>query len=240
MRQSNTYTLIFTAIITIILGFVLSLVSESLRERQEINVAIDAKKNILKSLDFVETEEEPWTNERIQFLFDEYIVSFVIDAFGNRVEGMEIVELDPKIHTDLYPIYSRIGLGNIIEGYSIPISGKGLWSTLYGYFALEADGFTVKGIKFYKHGETPGLGGEVDKDWFTSNFIGKRIIDDSGKLVSIQIVRGEVDETASGAYRQVDGISGATMTTKGLNGFLMSDLQKYNPFFNRIRTGSDS
>lgn len=240
MQQSNTYTLIFTAVVTIILGFMLSMASESLRERKELNVAIDQKKNILRSLDFVETEEEPWTIDRIQSLFDEYIVSFVIDRSGNKVDGINVNELNPKIHTDLYPIYYRVGNGNVIDGYSIPISGKGLWSTLFGYFALEADGATVKGITFYKHKETPGLGGEVEKDWFTRNFIGKRIIDDSGNLVSIHVLKGEVDESSPEAYRQVDGISGATMTTKGLNEFLLSDLQKYEPFFIRIRTGSDS
>ena len=64
---------------------------------------------------------------------------------------------------------------NTVSGYSIPISGKGLWSTIYGYIALEPDGETVKGINFYQHGETPGLGGELEKEWFTSNYIGKKI-----------------------------------------------------------------
>ena len=105
---------------------------------------------------------------------------------------------------------------------------------------MEADGITVKGITFYKHGETPGLGGEVEKEWFTHNFIGKRIIDGQGNLVGIQVVKGQVDELSENAFHQVDGISGATMTSKGLNNFLMTDLQKYEPFFKRIRTKGNS
>jgi Na+-transporting NADH:ubiquinone oxidoreductase subunit C len=114
----------------------------------------------------------------------------------------------------------------------IPISGKGLWSTLYGYFAIEPDCETAKGITFYKHGETPGLGGEVEKKWFQDNFKGKKFIDDNNSLVGIQVVKGSVDETSKEAYRQVDGISGATITSKGLEVFLKEDLAKYQAYFN--------
>ncbi len=232
MQQSNTYTLLFTAVVTIILGFMLSFAATSLKERQELNVTIDIKKNILRSLGFSESDDEPWTQKSIQDIFERNIDSFVIDSDGSKVSD---VSVDNIVQTDQYPVYCNHIPGGGIDGYAIPISGKGLWSTLYGYIALESDGMTVKGITFYKHGETPGLGGEVEKEWFTSNFVGKRIVDDNGKLVSIQIIKGEVDESSSDAYHQVDGISGATMTSKGLNAFLRSDLEKYEPFFQRIR-----
>ena len=77
MRQSNSYTLIFTGIVTIILGFLLSIAATSLKEKQELNVAIDIKKNILRSLDFPETQDEPWTIEIIQEMFDKNIISYV-------------------------------------------------------------------------------------------------------------------------------------------------------------------
>jgi Na+-transporting NADH:ubiquinone oxidoreductase subunit C len=238
MQQSNSYTLIFTGIVTVILGFLLSIAATSLKEQQELNVAIDIKRNILRSLEFQESQDELWTTEIIQTLFDSNIVSFVIDETGKIVDGMNVEDIDTKSNSMLAPVYCKKREGKEIEGYAIPISGKGLWSTLYGYFALEADGMTVKGIKFYKHGETPGLGGEVDKEWFTQNFIGKRIVDEEGNFVGIQVVRGKVDESSKNAYHQVDGISGATMTSKGLNNFLMNDLQKYEPFFKRIRTNA--
>jgi len=235
MQQSNSYTLIFTGFVTVVLGFLLSIAATSLKDQQKMNVAIDIKRNILRSLDFQESQDEPWTTEIIQTLFDSNIVSFVIDATGEKVDGINVEDIDPESNPNFSPVYCKKREGNEIEGYSIPISGKGLWSTLYGYFALESDGITVMGITFYKHGETPGLGGEVEKKWFTQNFIGKRIIDNDGNLVGIQIIKGLVDETSNNAYHQVDGISGATMTSKGLNNFLMNDLQKYEPFFKRIR-----
>jgi len=232
MQQSNTYTLLFTTVVTIILGFLLSVAATSLKERQDLNVAIDIKKNILRSLDFSESDAEPWTQETVQDIFKRNIDSFVIDDKGNKIPDLSV---DNISQANQFPVYCNHVPEGGIDGYSIPISGKGLWSTLFGYIALESDGKTVKGITFYKHLETPGLGGEIEKEWFTSNFVGKRIVDENGKLVGVQVIKGKVDNSSSEAYHQVDGISGATMTSKGLNAFLLSDLKKYEPFFQRIR-----
>ena len=95
MRQSNSYTLIFTGIVTIILGFLLSIAATSLKEKQELNVAIDIKKNILRSLDFPETQDEPWTIEIIQEMFDKNIISYVVDGTGEKVDGMKVEDIDP-------------------------------------------------------------------------------------------------------------------------------------------------
>jgi len=234
--QSNAYTLIFTSFTTIILGFLLSFVSTSLKETQEINEEIDIMKNILYSLEFSE-EDGSWTGEEVKKLFDSSVIQKVVSVDGEVIENLTPSEIPTDKMETQFPLYIKI-INNSIDGYAIPISGKGLWSTLYGYFALENDGSTVKGIRFYKHGETPGLGGEVIKDWFTNNFVGKRITDINGRLVSIQSIKGQVDTSSPNAYHQVDGISGATMTTKGLNEFLMNDLKKYDSFFHKIRLES--
>jgi Na+-transporting NADH:ubiquinone oxidoreductase subunit C len=234
--QSNAYTLIFTSFTTIILGFLLSFVSTSLKETQEINEEIDIMKNILYSLEFSE-EDGSWTGEEVKKLFDSSVIQKVVSVDGEVIENLTPSEIPTDKMETQFPLYIKI-INNSIDGYAIPISGKGLWSTLYGYFALENDGSTVKGIRFYKHGETPGLGGEVEKDWFTNNFVGKRITDMNGRLVSIQSIKGQVDTSSPNAYHQVDGISGATMTTKGLNEFLMNDLKKYDSFFHKIRLES--
>ena len=156
-----------------------------------------------------------------------------MDVDGNRTE-IDPKSIDPEIDIENFPIYVDKKDGSI-NGYAIPISGKGLWSTLYGYFAIEPDGITAKGITFYAHKETPGLGGEVDKPWFQNNFIGKKFIDENGKLIGIKIVKGKADP--ENAY-EVDGISGATITSKGLESFLIDDLKKYEPFFRKIRNRS--
>jgi Na+-transporting NADH:ubiquinone oxidoreductase subunit C len=127
------------------------------------------------------------------------------------------------------------------RAYVLPISGKGLWSTIYGYIALDVDGATVRGITFYKHGETPGLGGEIEKEWFKSNFEGKRIFDEEGNLVSITVVKGKVEELIpeSEAYHYVDGISGSTLTGRGINEFLEEDLGKYEPFLKKVKNAGE-
>ena len=233
--HSNRYTLIFAMAITIVLAFFLSLADSSLKDKYEKNVKVDIRKNILISLGFSSTDVLSMNNENVESIFQNSIVGFVVDNSGSIVENKLPEDIDPNLDLNLYPIYKRVS-NNITEGYSIPISGKGLWGTMFGYFSIEPDGSTAKGITFYQHIETPGLGGEVDKPWFQNNFVGKRFVDENGNLIGIQTVKGQVDETSEEAYHLVDGISGATMTSRGLNQFLLKDLKFYDPFFSKIRS----
>ena len=224
--RSDAYTIVFTTIITVILGLGLSYTADSLRERQILNEELDIKKNILSVLGY--KQDTPWTNEEVQSLYDSYINEIRIDEVG-----LVLDEVD-KSGNFAYTIYQSTE-NNEVTGYAIPIAGKGLWGTMYGYFAIEPDAETVKGITFYKHKETPGLGAEVDKDWFKNNFIGKKLTDKNGELVSIEVVKGYVSKTDPDALHKVDGISGATITGTGLTTFLKSDLEKYEPYFARVR-----
>ena len=237
--HSNRYTIIFTMLITTILAFVLSSVYSSLEEQTERNFQADIKKNILSSLGFTPDKDSPWTTENVEKIFKNSIISIVIDKNGDIVPEMFPEDIDPKIHKNFYPLYKKMINGKV-DGFAIPISGKGLWGTMYGYFAIEPDGATAKGITFYKHVETPGLGAEVDKPWFQQNYQGKKFIDENGALIGIQTVKGKVDESSDEAYHQVDGISGATITSRGLNKFLLKDLQIYNPYLVRIRKNYNS
>ncbi len=234
--RSNAYTLFFTAMVTVVLGFLLSVAATTLKEQQELNESIDIQKNILRALEYEEDLENPWTVDVVQKLFTGSIRGIVINQDGLEVEGMIPEEISDENSDRYLPVFLKIANGTI-EGYAVPISGKGLWSTLFGYLAIHPDGNTVKGITFYKHGETPGLGGEVDKKWFTDNFKGKSLFSPDGKLVSVAVVRGLVDESSDAAAHQVDGISGATMTGKGITNFLLSDLKIYEPFLRRVASG---
>ena len=164
----------------------------------------------------------------------------MIDSKGEEREDLsrnDLLEIEDKAKGSVDYFYNNEPYYLVYKSNNaiiIPISGKGLWSTLYGYFALDLDLETVKGITFYKHGETPGLGAEVEKSWFQNNFIGKRFVDDEGNLVGIRIVKGKADPNSQ---YEVDGISGATITSKGLESFLVDDLKKYEPFFQKIRSG---
>ncbi|NQY74230.1 MAG: NADH:ubiquinone reductase (Na(+)-transporting) subunit C [Candidatus Margulisbacteria bacterium] len=134
------------------------------------------------------------------------------------------------------PMYLVQDNGHIMA-YAFPISGYGLWSTLYGYMALEGDGETVKGVTIYQHGETPGLGGEAEKDWFLNQFKGKKIVNQAGDFVSVKVLKANTIGKIPDSQREnvVDGISGATITTFGMDRFLKKDLQLYEPFSRRRR-----
>lgn len=226
--RNNSYTLIFTSCVTIVLGIIIATTADNLRERQEINEELDIKKNILYALGYKQNIDNPWTNKIVESLYNNSINEIYLDRKGTVYKKQEDIEKNPL------KIYQRMDNG-LITGYAIPIEGKGLWGTMYGYFAIEPDAVTVKGITFYRHKETPGLGGEVDKDWFKNNFIGKRLVDNDGKLVSIEVIKGFVSDKDPEAYRKVDGISGATITGKGVTTFLKKDLNKYEPYFKKIR-----
>lgn len=221
--RSNAYTLTFTSLVTIVLGLLVSVAATSLKNRQLLNEEIDMKRNILRSLHIPADNHKLEENE-------------VLSTFKNSIVGLKVDKEGKVDPNGSLQVYEKKVDGKI-EGYAFPISGKGLWSTIYGYMALKPDGKTVLGVTFYKHGETPGLGGEIAKDWFTSNFVGKHIVDDQGNLTSIQVIKGKVDPTSKAAIHEVDGISGATMTGRGVTAFLAKDLEEYEPFFEHIRKG---
>jgi len=206
-----------------------------LKPRQQENIKLDIKKNILKSVGLVDADKD-YKRQEIQDMYAKYIRALVIDEQGNVVEGKTPDQIDPKTEGNLHPIYEYMD-GDAIKAYIIPISGKGLWSTIYGYLAVEPDGQTVAGITFYQHGETPGLGGEISTKWFQDNFKGKSFVDPNGQLVSITIVKGRVaDKIPEGErYHYVDGISGATLTGRGVTRFLKQNLSTYDVFFKKLR-----
>jgi len=234
--HSDAYTFRFAAVVTIVCSVLLAGAATLLKPRQEENQKLDARKNILASVN-ITPQKGSFSRDQINKLFAENIRELVINASGDVVEGKLPEQIDPKKDKNLLPVYERIQ-NDSIAAYVIPVSGKGLWSTIYAYIALQTDCDHVLGITFYRHGETPGLGGEISKKWFTDNFKGKRIRDDQGRLVSITVVKGKVAEkcTAKTAPHSVDGISGATLTGRGVTHFLKTELEKYEPFFEKVRS----
>jgi Na+-transporting NADH:ubiquinone oxidoreductase subunit C len=245
--HSNNYTLGFVFIVTLVLGTMLSFTKDSVKRLQDQNLKADVQKTILRSLNFEENLLE--SNESIEQTFKNYIDAKCVNVEGEIVE-CNIEEVDIEKNEETLPIYIRMN-NEKIEGIALPIAGKGLWSTIFGYIALNPDTDSVLGIQFYKHGETPGLGGEVEKKWFTDNFINhpieesngeityvpKKIRNENGKIISISVIKGGVDYSKSNksAIHQVDGISGATVTADGVSDFLLEDLLRYEKTLDKIR-----
>ena len=228
--MKNKYIFILT--IAIVCSLLLSLASEGLKDLRNKNIEIDKKKNILTAIGI---DVDKFTILDVDKSFIENDIDTLIISLDGNVADIklnDINELENKQNgkvsyyynsKEVLPLYKAKAKNVII----IPISGKGLWSSLFGYFAIDADNFsTVQGITFYAHGETPGLGAEISKEWFQSNFIGKEIYDE-GELLSIRVTKPGL---ANGLY-EVDGISGATITSNGVTALLKRDLERYKNYF---------
>ena len=231
----NKYIFILT--ITIVSSFFLSLASEGFKEMKRKNVEIDKKKNILSAIGVA---IDSFSVDDIDEYFQSNIDSLIINTDGLVVDKISIEDLNEVENKstgevryfyenkEFLPLYVETSENVII----MPISGKGLWSSLFGYFALDADNYsTVKGITFYAHAETPGLGAEISKKWFQDNFVNKEIYENDN-LKSIAVAKGKADENSK---YEVDGISGATITSNGVTTLLSRDLKRYEPYFYKNR-----
>ncbi|MEO0481797.1 MAG: NADH:ubiquinone reductase (Na(+)-transporting) subunit C [Planctomycetota bacterium] len=134
------------------------------------------------------------------------------------------------------PFYTRVDENGAPVAYCLPVSGLGLWGQIYGYLALESNLDDVQGITFYKHKETPGLGGNIDIPEWQRQWTNKSILDDAGEFVSVIVKKGAVDPSVPvEAAHYVDGLSGATITSNGVTNFVREDLQTYWPHLQRLR-----
>jgi Na+-transporting NADH:ubiquinone oxidoreductase subunit C len=226
--SSYLKSIMFAVVVTLICGSLLTLASTGLKEYQLKNIAIDKQKNILKSVGLVH-EKTPLSPGAIDKLYAENIKQVWVDPSG------DIIPEQNKTQDDL-PVYLYV-IQNHIQSYIIPVDSRGLWGKILGYLAIENDGATVSGFTVYSHSETPGLGGEIEKDWFQKNFSGKKILDDRGNFVSVAIAKGLVKDKIHDTRQKnfVDGISGATLTGKFLSAGLKQSLMQYEPFSQKLR-----
>jgi Na+-transporting NADH:ubiquinone oxidoreductase subunit C len=234
---SNTYIFLFSSILVIIVAAVLSFVSESLRPIQELNVEIEKKQDILRSVgqaqDYATVSNK---NQYILGLYEKYIKSsIVVNSKGEVVEGRDAFEITKDLKNEMLKPLEERGLPlfiyedeNQTKRFVVPLRGKGLWGPIWGYISLNDDFITIFGAVYDHQTETPGLGAEIREPWFEKEFHGKKIFDESGKFVSVQVVKGGTgDDNLYG----VDAISGGTITSKGLQYMLHDCLLPYENYF---------
>ena len=237
---SNTYIFVFSAIMVTIVAVLLSFVSMQLKPRQEMNVQIEKKQDVLRSVGKAENVgEADDKNTYINEEFGKYITeSYVVDYNGKKLEAdaFEVMlELAAEIRLPReerkYPVFVYEENGGS-KKYVVPVRGKGLWGAIWGYVALEEDLNTIYGAVFDHKGETPGLGAEINTGWFQAPFAGKTIFNEDGEFVSIEVVKGGADPTN---MHQVDAISGGTITSKGLEAMLVDCLTGYVAHFKDLK-----
>lgn len=230
--QSNSYTVIYAAVLVIIVALGLSYTSVSLKDKQQLNRDQEKKQMILKAIGIHCTREEAVE------LFPKYVYSIeVLDYEGKHLKNSDGFKIDLKQEYSkpqkdrLYPAY-RTKVDNK-EICVFPVYGKGLWGPIWGYVALEDDYNTIFNVVFDHQSETPGLGAEITTDQFQKQFVGKKIFDQMNNFVSILVNKpGKGDPTNP---HQVDGISGSTLTSKGLEDMLKNSLQPYVHCFTEMQ-----
>ncbi|MCM1483078.1 MAG: NADH:ubiquinone reductase (Na(+)-transporting) subunit C [Muribaculaceae bacterium] len=229
-KQSNLYTIIYIVVMVLVVGVALAATAMSLRSRQDDNAAADKMKQILAAVHIVPE------SDAVIATFDSCIVAQkVYDSEGAETDG-EAFDIDVEAQSKLpdaerkLPVYTcRMADGAI--KYIIPVYGAGLWGPIWGYVAFDADGSTVYGAYFAHQGETPGLGAEIEKPAFCDQFDGKHVIKD-GHFAPIAVVKAGQKPIGDEDY--VDGVSGGTITSKGVSEMLSNCLTPYSAFLTNL------
>lgn len=250
-RDSTSRVLGVALLLCLICSILVSAAAVGLSSRQERNKAEEKKKNILQAAGLFQVGvpvEEQFSKIQPR------IVDLQTGAFKPEIDAVSfdsrLAARDPQTR---YPIPAALDLARIksrsrlVDVYLVivdgqfqrlilPVYGKGLWSTMYGFIALENDLSTVGGFAFYEHGETPGLGGEIDNPAWKKQWRGKKVYDADGNT-RIEVLKGQVDKSSPQAVYQVDGLAGATLTSRGVSNLLqywMGD-DGYQSFLERLK-----
>lgn len=235
MNRSNTYIFIYAAVLVIVVAALLSLAATSLKPFQDKNIEIAKKLDILHSVDkgWASSEAES-KNDYVESEYAKYITeTYVVNSKGEQAEGVDAFNVDlhkenakPAEERNL-PIYVCTD-DDGAKKYVFPVRGTGLWGPIWGYVALNENFESISGAVFDHQGETPGLGAEISTKNFQEQFKGKKIFNDAGDFISIQVNKAGIPETES----SVDAISGGTITSKGLEKMLFDCLSLYTSYIN--------
>ncbi len=234
-------------------AILVSFAAVALRPIQTMNKAMDMKKNILEVAGLLDEGTD------IHQAFEEQIEEKLVDIeTGEYIEDMDPAQYDQRkaakdpaqnvlltSNQDIASIKARAKIAKVylvksgeqIESIILPVHGYGLWSTMYGFLALEADGQTVKSINFYDQAETPGLGGEVVNPNWRALWQGKKVYNDSGEP-ALGLIKGVVDTSKPGAEYKVDGLAGATLTSNGVSNLIKywMSAEGFAPYLDKVKS----
>ena len=238
MNESIVKTIGVAFAVCLICSLVVSASAVSLRDLQKENKLNDKRIKILQVADIYDPSisiaeqfselESKFIDFNTGLMMDEYN-NFSIDEYDQIVVTKD-PNLSSKVPTseDIAIIKNRENVGKIyilrdevgtIDKLVLPIRGYGLWGTLYGYISIEEDFNTVSGIEFYEHKETPGLGAEVDNPKWKAQWKGKKIYKDN--KVNLAVIKGKVEAGDSESSYKIDGLSGATITSRGVTNMVV-------------------
>ena len=215
--NGNVYTICYAAVMVVIVAFLLAFVSSALKPAQDANVAIDKRTQILASLGvrgIAKSDVEAKYNELIE-------ETYVLTPDGQQIEGADAFDVDTKEIGEKFPIYLA-KTANGEEAYVLPLKGRGLWGGIWGYVAVTLDCEKVLGAFFNHESETAGLGALIKDEPFQDQFIGRPVMGADGQVALTVVKKGE-----SKAETEVDGVTGATLTSKGVGEMVQTGIQQY-------------
>lgn len=229
-RQSNTYTFVYIIVLVLVVGVALAWTATALAPQQQHNADADKIKQILASVHITPDADN------VEGDFDHYITEQLVVNSKGEVVGNDAFAIDVADQVKLadderkLPVYV-CDLGAKGKKYILPVYGAGLWGPIWGYVALDADGSTVYGAYFAHQGETPGLGAEIEKTAFANQFENKHMFVDDA-FVPVAVVKKGQKPADNREY--VNGISGGTITSKGVSAMLDDCLKPYKSFLENL------
>lgn len=256
--ESNTKNILVVLGVCLVCSVLVSTAAVSLNRIQEANKQLDKSKNILMAGDLLTDDSN------IEEIFREKIRTEIVELSTGQtvpeddytdilnIEDFDIKAMarDPKYGVEIpsdkdlaqikrmpkYMAIYKVVENDQVQKFILPIYGKGLWSTMYGLVAIDKYCKTVSGFTYYEHGETPGLGGEVDNPQWKQIWKGKHVFDDQWHL-KIEVIKGQVDKSRPEAIYQIDGLAGSTLTTRGIDKTIKFWLGEngYGPFIKKLR-----
>ncbi len=254
MQHSVRYIIGFSAAVCGVCAILVSASTVQLKEQQDVNRVLEKKRNVLEAAALMKSGD-PMDPGVIKNLFTN-IQAVVIDLkTGEEVPGVDPLTFNqqkekkdpansraaPENNARVFRLPNRALVYKVLDSQGqvemlvLPVEGYGLWSTLYGFLALGADSRTIKGLTFYQHGETPGLGGEVDNPRWKGLWPGRLAFDENW-TPKVEVIKGAAGPPADAPYK-VDGLSGATITSRGVTNLIHFWLgaDGFGPFLEKYR-----
>ena len=257
-RDSSLKTILVATILCVVCSVLVSTTAIKLKPLHVLNAKRDIQKKLLLTADLIPHSQV--SQEEQERIFNQFVEQKIIDLKSGRevswekekTQSFDAVKAakDPQLGEHIAPgkdlgkIRRRSKYGKVylikregkLRQMVLPVYGKGLWSTLYGFISLGADLQTVQGLSFYAHGETPGLGGEVDNPNWKAQWKGKRALDDSFQII-LDVLKGRVNPQNPQASSQVDGLTGATITSNGVEALIHYWLgqEGYGPYLATVK-----
>lgn len=234
--NKNSYTIIYSAVLVIVVAFLLAFVSSVLKPTQDQNVAVDKKKQILASLNIRSLASTAEIEAKYAEVVSADMIlradgSIVNEGKGKDGAGFKVENKD--ISADNLPLFVCT-----VEGqtkYVVPMTGRGLWGGLWGYVALNSDLRTVYGAYFSHESETAGLGALIAEQSFQDRFKGAHLFAQTdSQNVALTVVKNGKVEPGKETY-QIDGITGATLTSNGVADMVQKGIQQYVSCFNSLK-----